>query len=286
MSVIDREVAKTQRQLSKAYNDALQAAIRKNREFLKRARDVESGKIKPPSVYKTEKQIEAWKRGYMRRAAQKAGIVEDIAREMQEAGIKTRKRIQETMSRVYEKSRDNVERLLNETLPADLPQMTRKEIEILLYRDGKSGPFSKIAFANMGSDARAKKRLRNAFAEAIKRGENDEKIIERIRRVTGMEENDAKRVLRTERTHIQNLAAQDTAMEHYRKTGIRSKKRWVCIFRNSRDSHKYMHGQTVFIDEEFTLPSGEPISYPGDSKAGAAEVCNCQCYLQILSGGE
>lgn len=285
MGIIDREVAKTQRQISKEYNDALAAAIRKNREFLKRAKDVQSGKIKPPSVYKTEKQVEAWKRGYMQRAAQKANAVEEIVQEMQAAGVKTRKRIQETMCRVYEKSRENVSKLLNKTLPADLPEMTRKEIEILLYKDGKAGAFSKIAFKNMGSDAKVRKRLRNAFAEAFKRGEDDKQIIERIRRVTGMEESDARRVLITERTHIQNLAAQDTAMEHYRKTGVKPRKQWVCTFRNSRDSHIQMHGQTVYIDEAFTLPSGNPISYPGDSKAGAAEVCNCRCYMRILHGG-
>lgn len=280
----DREIRKTQRQISKEYNDALQDAIRKNREFLKRAKDVESGKIKPPSTLKTEKQIEAWKRGYMRRAAEKSAVVEKIAGEMQAAGVKTRKRIQETLTRIYQKARENVVKLLNRTIPSDLPEMTRKQIEILLYRNGHAGSFSRIAFQNMGSNAKVTKRLRNEFAQALRRGESDEEIIARIRKVTGMEESDAKRVLVTERTHIENLAAQDAAMEHYRKTGRKAQKRWICTFRNSRDSHKAMHGQTVFIDEDFTLPSGNPISYPGDSKAGASEVCNCQCYMEVLEG--
>lgn len=280
----DREVRKTQRQISKEYNDALQRAIRKNREFLQKAKDVESGKIKPPSTLKTEKQIEAWKRGYMRRAAEKSDVVEKIAAEMQNAGIKTRKRIQDTLTRIYQKSRENVVKLLSKTIPADLPEMTRKQIEILLYRNGHAGSFSKIAFKNMGGNAKVTKRLRNEFAQALQRGESDEQIIARIRKVTGMEESDAWRVLRTERTHIENLAAQDAAMEHYRATGKKAQKRWVCVFRNSRDTHKAMHGQTVDIDEDFMLPSGEMISYPGDSRAGAAEVCNCQCYIRIIGG--
>lgn len=284
MDFFDRLIEMTARKISKAYNDALAAAIKKNREFLKRAKDVESGKIKPPSVYKTKKQVEAWKRGYMRRAAEKSGVVENIAKEMQAAGIKVRKRIQESMSRVYEKSRENVIKLLDKTIPAHLPEMTRKEIELLLYRQGKAGAFSKIAFKNMGSDARVTKRLRNEFAQGLKRGEDDAKLIARIRKVTGMEEGDAARVLKTERTHIQSLAAQEAAMEHYRATGVRPRKQWICTFHNSRDSHIAMHEQIVFIDEDFTLPDGKKISYPGDSKAGAAEVCNCQCYLKILKG--
>ena len=130
MSVIDRAVAKTQRQISKEYNDALQAAIRKNREFLKRARDVESGKIKVPSGLKTERQIEAWKRGYMRRAAEKSQVVEKIANEMAEAGIHTRKRIQATMGRVYAESRKNTAKLLDKTVPANLPQFTRRHADV------------------------------------------------------------------------------------------------------------------------------------------------------------
>ena len=281
---VDNEVKKTARQIQKEYNDALEAAIRKNREFLKRAKDVQSGKIKPPAGLKTEKQIEAWKRGYMRRAAEKGEVVERIAKEMQGAGIRTRKRIQETMSRVYAQTRKNVLALLDKVIPAGLDEMTRRQAEILLYRSGKAGAFSKIAFANLGSDAKAVKRLRNEMAQAIIRGEDDGKIIERIRRVTGMEESDAMRVLRTERTHIESMAMQDAATEHYQKTGVRPRKRWICMFRNSRDSHIAMHGQTVFIDEDFTLPSGGPIAYPGDSRAGAAEVCNCQCRMEVLEG--
>lgn len=281
---VETEVKKTARQIQKEYNDALEAAIKKNREFLKRAKDVQSGKIKPPAGLKTEKQIEAWKRGYMRRAAEKGEVVESIAKEMQEAGIKTRTRIQKTMSRIYAQTRKNVSALLDKVIPANLPEMTRKQAEILLYRSGKAGAFSKIAFANLGNDAKAVKRLRNEMAQAIIKGEDDAKIIERIRKVTGMEENDAMRVLRTERTHIESLAMQDTAMEHYKATGARPRKRWICMFRNSRDSHVQMHGQTVFVDEDFTLPSGNPISYPGDSRAGAAEVCNCQCRMEIIGG--
>lgn len=280
----ESEVKKTARQVSKEYNDALEAAIRKNREFLKRAKDVQSGKIKPPAAYKTEKQIEAWKRGYMRRAAEKSSVVEGIAKEMQLAGVKTRKRIQQTMSSVYADTRANIKKLLDKVVPANLPEMTRKQAEILLYRDGLAGSFSKIALNNLGADAKVTRRLRNELAQAIIKGEVDDQIIERIRKVTGMELGDAMRVLRTERTHIESLAMQDTAMEHYRATGVRPRKKWICIFHNSRDSHKSMHGQTVFIDEAFTLPSGAPIRYPGDSRAGAGEVCNCQCRMEVMEG--
>lgn len=284
MSRIDALENLTSRQISKYYNDALAAAVRKSKDFLRRARDVNSGKIKPPSGLHTEKQIEAWKRGYMRRALDRTNAIETIADEMRGAGIRTRKRTQSMLSTVYSMSSRNTAKLLDKTIPADLPEITRRQASVLLYGDGHAGPFSKIAFKAMGQDERVKKRLRNEFAAGIIKGENDEQLIARIRSVTGMELNDAKRVLRTERTHIESLAEQDTALEHYRATGIRHKKKWICMFHNSRDSHMQMHGQVVFIDQDFTLPSGQPISYPGDSRAGAAEVCNCQCRLEIIAG--
>lgn len=284
MSKIDRLESMTARQISKYYNDALTAAVRKSKDFLRRAKDVTSGKTKPPSGLRTEKQIEAWKRGYMRRALKQTNTIETIANEMREAGVKTRKRTQSMMSTVYSMSSNNTAKLLDKTLPAGLPEVTRRQAQILLYGDGHAGAFSKIAFKAMGEDARVTKRLRNEFAAGIMKGESDEKLIKRIRTVTGMELNDAKRVLRTERTHIESLAEQDAALEHYRQTGIRHKKMWICSFHNSRESHIQMHGQTVFIDQDFILPSGQPISYPGDSRAGAAEVCNCQCRIEIIAG--
>ena len=284
MATIKNIEAMTQRQISKAYNDALQAAIRKNREFLKRARDVDSGKIKPPAAYTTEKQIEAWKRGYMRRAAEKANVVQNIADEMHLAGVNVRKRIQSSMVTVYETSRRNVEKLLDKTIKANLPEMSRKQIEVLLYGQGNQSAFTKIAFNRLESDTVLRKRLRQQFAQSIQRGETQEQLLARIRNVTGREQGDAMRILRTESTHIESMAQQQTAIEHWRKTGVKPMKRWVCMFHNSRDSHIAMHGQTVGVDEYFTLPSGQPIKYPGDSSAGAAEVCNCQCRMEIVPG--
>lgn len=48
-----------------------------------------------------------------------------------------------------------------------------------------------------------------------------------------------------------------------------------------RDSHKAMEGQTVKLDEEFTLPSGAKTMYPGQSGI-AAEDINCRCFVEYI----
>ena len=44
----DEVYKKTKRQIQKDYNDALEEALRKNREYFKTVEKVQNGKIKPP----------------------------------------------------------------------------------------------------------------------------------------------------------------------------------------------------------------------------------------------
>lgn len=48
-----------------------------------------------------------------------------------------------------------------------------------------------------------------------------------------------------------------------------------------RDSHKAMEGQTVKLDEEFTLPSGAKTMYPGQSGIPAEDI-NCRCFVEYI----
>lgn len=57
-------------------------------------------------------------------------------------------------------------------------------------------------------------------------------------------------------------------------------KDWVCVFRNSRDAHKEMHGQTADSNGNFTAPTGEKTKYPGGFGVARLDI-NCQCYTRI-----
>ena len=74
----DAVYKKTKRQIQKEYNDALERALKKNKEYFKTVEAVQSGKIKPPSGLHTDAQIEAWKRGYLRRYAQKSDAINSM----------------------------------------------------------------------------------------------------------------------------------------------------------------------------------------------------------------
>lgn len=283
---LEREIEsiekKTARQISKEYNDALKEAIKKANEYFKKVKDVESGKIKPPSGLKTDKQIEGWKKAYKTRLMKKYAVIQSITVEMQNAGVKVRKSIIDSIVSIYTKSRNFTIDLLNRKYKANLPDIDRRKIRTLLYGKENINAFSKVAFNRLGNGKNVASELRRQMAESIARGETREQLLKRIMRITGAEVSDAMRILRTESTRIESMAQQEAAMEHYRATGIRSKKRWVCIFQNSRDSHMDLDGQEVYVDEPFHIPGGGTIMYPGDNNAPAEEVINCQCYMEVF----
>lgn len=272
--VSDSVYKRTARQISKEYNDALEAAIKKNRKYLDTVNKVQSGKIAPPVGLKTEKQIEAWKRGYLSRYAKKVGAVDSMVAEMEAAGVKCRKSIVAMMQKTY--GLENKATIAALDAKGIIAPKTEKQIQVLL--DSKMTVFDKGALKSLENGDLARKRLRREFAQGLVKGDSDKKMVARIRRVTGMEESEAMRVLETERTRVVGMSQQATAEEYFEETGMMPRKKWICSFHNSRDSHMEMHGLIVNMNEAF--PNG--LRYPGDESGPPEETINCRCRMEIL----
>jgi len=86
------------------------------------------------------------------------------------------------------------------------------------------------------------------------------------------------RVATTEAHRDYNAGAYDAAMH-----GGATSKEWVCTFHNSRDSHMYLHGTKVGIDDEFYTFMGNHAMYPGQFGVAEEDV-NCLCYLKFDKG--
>ena len=86
------------------------------------------------------------------------------------------------------------------------------------------------------------------------------------------------RVVDTEYHRMYNTGAYDSAkaLEYKGKTVM---KRWVTMEDNKvRDTHRYISGESVPLDEEFYTFDGDSALYPGGFTK-AQNNCNCRCTL-------
>ncbi len=84
----------------------------------------------------------------------------------------------------------------------------------------------------------------------------------------------AMRIARTETTFAMN-AAKEIAVD---ESGLVIEKVWVHGHpKMSRADHLSMDGKAVPGNENFTLPSGIEMKYPGDKAGGPKECINCTC---------
>ena len=90
----------------------------------------------------------------------------------------------------------------------------------------------------------------------------------------------AETIARTETTFAQEAVTYASYVEN----GVPFKK-WVTLFRNSRDSHAAVNGQVKPIDKPFTV-GGAKMQHPGAEGAPAEEVINCNCDVDPVFEGE
>lgn len=126
------------------------------------------------------------------------------------------------------------------------------------------------------------KRVQNALTQGIIQGESVYDIAKRLY-TDLMSSNADKMVLfaRTAMTGAQNAGRIDR-MRDAEEMGIEVKKKWLATLDDrTRDTHQELDGQTVPVDEPFTV-DGMEIDYPGDPNAPPELVYNCRCTLQYV----
>lgn len=129
----------------------------------------------------------------------------------------------------------------------------------------------------------AQQSIRDSVREAFELGLSIPKTRKLIERNLSsdwsrMARNRSNLIARTETLSLANYSSYAGALS----TGIDLLKEWrhgTYRRRTARDWHIAMDGVTVGIEEDFQLSDGARMSYPGDPRGGAANVCNCGCTI-------
>lgn len=262
--------------IAEVYQKALERAVKNNRRFLTNVKQLDERVEKLKAQGWETKKIDAWRKEEMMRLLREQRVVQNIAEEMNRAGIEIAPEIKKRMADIYKVNSDMMFSRLNDSTNINFTLVPRRQVEIIL--DDTQSVFSKLAYQHLGQNRVIRQRLQSELAQATLLGESQEKLIARLQKVTGMAEYQARRVAQTERTRVQSQARAD-ALHEAAGMGITVTKRWSTRMVRSRDSHVALNGVEIPENEKFVTIWGNTLDYPGDPSAPAREVVNCHCVL-------
>lgn len=274
------------------YTAALRRALKKHKAFLQTVEAVQTGKKKPPAFYvnQGDEAVERWKQGFIRELIRQERVNEGIVAELNAAGVEAADVIRGSMADIYQTNREEAVQLISAGadragVNMTFAQFDNRQIAVILQEN--ESPMSKIAYNNLGDNPAIRRRLQNELAQAAILGEGQRKLIDRIRKVTGMSVSQARRVAQTERTRVQSQARWQ-AGEEAMAAGVGVYNTWSTRMINSRDTHISLNGKKAMQGDAFVTSAGNSLKYPGDPSAPAREVINCHCVLvpDVLLPGE
>ena len=274
------------------YTAALRRALKKHKAFLQTVEAVQTGKKKPPAFYvnQGDDAVERWKQGFIRELIRQERVIESIVAELNAAGVEAADVIRGSMADIYQTNRDEAVQLISAGadragVNMTFAQFDNRQIAVILHEN--ESPMSKIAYNNLGNNPAIRRKLQNELAQATVLGEGQHKLIERIRKVTGMSVSQARRVAQTERTRVQSQARWQAGKEAM-AAGVGVYNTWSTRMINSRDTHISLNGKKAMQGNAFVTSAGNSLKYPGDPTAPASEVINCHCVLvpDVLLPGE
>ena len=276
--------------VAEVYAGALNRALKNKAAVLRKIKAVDEGRIKPPRYYVDRDEVAKWREGFIRELLRQNQLIDGIMEELNAAGVEAAELIRSGMREIYEVNRDETVQQLTMRagqagISVSFAMPDRRQIDVLMQQE--ESPFSRLAYDNLGQNPVARRRLQNELAMATILGESQQKIIQRIRRITGQTVAQARRVAQTERTRVQSQARWQAGEEAAAK-GVRVIYRWAARMVRTRESHEDLDGKCILQGGVFRTITGAVLRYPGDPSAPAAEIINCHCVLvpDVLLPGE
>ncbi|MBN6206292.1 hypothetical protein JYK21_07495 [Ralstonia pickettii] len=158
-------------------------------------------------------------------------------------------------------------------LQLDMNMLPEKYIKQLVHHPVKGKVFSKRLYKYRD---RLAKETTNALLDAARKGKSYAVAAKQINELTEASYKQAFRIARTEGARVQSRTKQRSYVEA-KKKGVDLKKKWLSTLdKVTRDSHQYLDGQVVEIEEQFETKDG----YKADGPrlfGVASEDIHCRC---------
>ena len=252
--------------LETVYREALQTAVKNEQVWIDKLASLPADS---PLEKRTAFANEAIRRGEQ---------VKRISAEIAKAGDTARNIINGEMTNIYGLNYDFSNYSINRLTGLDLDWTVYDRNQIGVLMQENQSPFTKIAYNNLENSTEISRRLQNQLLQGTVLGESQQKIIQRIRSVTGYNAMRAKRIAQTERVRVQS-EARFKGMEEAAEMGLGMQKQWHSrMDERVRDDHAAITGDIVDYDEPFA----NGLMFPGDPNGEPAEVINCRCAMKEL----
>ncbi len=274
--ITDDELKKLERKLTKEYKQASKEVTQKLESHLSRFETKDKLKLNELKAEKiTEEEYKQWRVGQMMMGKRWEEMKQTLAEDLTNVNQIAMSMVKETLPDVYALNHNygtfEVEK--GSQIDTSYTLYDRQTVETLAKENPKLLPDPKV---NIPKDVRWNKQsINSAVLQGVLQGEDVRRISKRMVEVTDMNRKGAIRNARTIYTGVENRARRDS-YERALDFGIDMEQTWVATLDGrTRESHRWLDGETRPIGEEFS----NGLEYPGDPSGDPREVYNCRCTL-------
>lgn len=120
--------------------------------------------------------------------------------------------------------------------------------------------------------------INRSLSEGVDVGESIDQLAERIKSIFNVADKRAKTIARTEVVGSSNFGRYVGINE----SGFKVKEWFTALDERVRESHQEMHGQKIDVEDNWEMPSGASLRYPGDYSGPPEEIINCRCIEVVV----
>lgn len=279
----DRIIAKVEKKVAREYAAAIKDTQAKLDDYFARfVKKDETWRKWVREGKKTEKEYIEWRKGQLAIGQRWQDMVDTLSADYHNANLVARSIVLGYAPEVYALNHNyatyDVEH--NALVDTSYTLYNREAVERLIRDDPDllkiPGQRLNDRIATGKDIAWQKGQIQSVATQAILQGESIPKISQRI--ATTMGESNHKSTIRYARTAMTS-AENAGRLDAYRRAegmGIQMQKTWIATLDSrTRDSHRWLDGTTIDVDEVFS----NGCEYPGDPDGPPEEVWNCRCSM-------